>query len=81
MANPPSGATYLIDPTLRREFQSLPLKVVAPAPTHIEWAINGVPFSASSSDTVVDWPLRTGRHTITARDPVGNVAESTVVVR
>jgi penicillin-binding protein 1C len=81
LVNPPSGATYLIDPTLRREFQSLQLRVVAPAPTRIEWSINGVPFSASSSDASIDWPLRPGRHTIIARDTVGNVAESIVTVR
>ena len=32
IVNPPSGATYLIDPTLRREFQTLPLRVVATTP-------------------------------------------------
>jgi hypothetical protein len=81
LVNPPSGATYLIDPTLRREFQSLQLKVVTPAPTRIEWSINGVPFSAAISDASIDWPLRPGRHTITARDTVGNVAQATVTVR
>ena len=30
LVNPPPGATYLIDPTLRREFQTLSLRVVAP---------------------------------------------------
>ncbi|MGH9310809.1 MAG: penicillin-binding protein 1C [Vicinamibacterales bacterium] len=81
IANPPSGATYLIDPTLRREFQSLQLKAVTPSSTLIEWTINGVPFSAGNSDAVVEWPLRAGRHTVTARDTVGNVDRSTFTVR
>ena len=81
LINPPSGATYLIDPTLRREFQTLKLRVLAPAPTNIEWTINGVPYSAKSSEAALDWPLRPGRHTITARDQLGNTAESTITVR
>jgi membrane carboxypeptidase/penicillin-binding protein PbpC len=81
VVNPPSGATYLIDPTLRRDFQTLQLRVVAPAPTRIEWSINGVPFSATSSEARVEWPLRVGRHTISARDSVGNTTESTITVR
>ena len=81
LLNPPSGATYLLDPTLRREFQTLPLRVVAAAPTQIEWHINGVPFSSASSESAIEWPLRRGRHTITARDRFGNRVESVVTVR
>jgi membrane carboxypeptidase/penicillin-binding protein PbpC len=81
LVNPPAGSTYLVDPTLRREFQTLQFKVVAAAPTRIEWRINGVPFSAVSSDATVEWPLRVGQHTISARDSVGNTAESTITVR
>jgi hypothetical protein len=81
LVNPPPGATYLLDPTLRRDFQTLQLKVVAPAPTRLEWSINGVPFIAASSDTPVEWPLRAGRHTIAVRDSVGNAVASTITVR
>ncbi len=81
LVNPPPGATYLLDPTLRRDFQTLQLKVVAPAPTRLEWSINGVPFIAASSETPVEWPLRAGRHTIAVRDSVGNAVESTITVR
>ena len=81
LVNPPPGATYLIDPTLRRDFQTLPLKVLAAEPTTIEWSINGVPFSSASSEGRVEWPLRAGRHTISARDSVGNTAEATITVK
>jgi hypothetical protein len=54
--NPPNGATYMIDPTLRREFQTLRLRASAT----VAWQIDGVPHSSS------EWPLRPGSHTITA---------------
>jgi penicillin-binding protein 1C len=54
--NPPNGATYMIDPTLRREFQTLRLRASAP----VAWQIDGVPHPSS------EWPLRPGSHTITA---------------
>ena len=81
ITNPPEGATYMIDPTLRREFQTLPLRVVAPTPGTIAWTINGDPLATVSSESVVEWPLRVGRHRITARDEQGRTAESVVVVR
>jgi penicillin-binding protein 1C len=81
IVNPPSGATYLIDPTLRREFQSLPLRVVATTPGSIEWQVAGRVVGTSSSEAPLMWPLTPGTHRITARDEHGRVAESTVVVR
>ena len=55
--NPPSGATYLIDPTLRREFQTLPLRVVAATPGTIEWQVAGRVVGSSSSEAALMWPL------------------------
>jgi penicillin-binding protein 1C len=81
IVNPPSGATYLIDPTLRREFQTLPLRVVASTPGTIEWLVAGRIVGTSSSETALMWPLTPGVHRITARDERGRVAESSVVVR
>ena len=81
IANPPAGATYLIDPTLRREFQTLQLKAVAPTPTDVTWTVNGEPLGESSSESPLEWPLRAGRHTIGARDRNGNRAEAIVTVR
>ena len=81
LVNPPSGATYLIDPTLRREFQTLPLRVVTPRPTRIEWRVNGAPIGSTSSEATLEWPLRVGRHHISAVDPEGRTAESVVTVR
>ena len=81
IVNPPAGATYLIDPTLRREFQTLPLRVVAATPGPIEWQIAGRVVGSSSSEAALMWPLTPGVHRITARDERGRVAESSVVVK
>jgi membrane carboxypeptidase/penicillin-binding protein PbpC len=81
MANPPTGATYLIDPTLRPEFQTLPLRVVSASPTRVEWSINGNAVGVRSSESALEWKLESGRHHIVARDSKGNVAESLVTVR
>jgi penicillin-binding protein 1C len=62
IANPPDGATYLIDPTLRREFQTLRLR--ADSATKVAWRINGQPIGD-------EWPLARGRHVIEARDASG----------
>jgi penicillin-binding protein 1C len=81
IVSPPSGATYLIDPTLRREFQTLPLRVVAVTPGRIEWSVDGHAVGSADADSVLDWPLEPGRHRIAARDRHGHTAETTVTVR
>jgi penicillin-binding protein 1C len=62
IANPPNGATYLIDPTLRREFQTLRLR--ADSATRVAWRINGRQVGD-------EWPLERGQHVIEARDASG----------
>ena len=81
LVNPPSGATYLIDPTLRPEFQTLSLRVVAPSPTKVEWTVNGDSVGAASSERALEWPLRPGQHRIAERDGEGHVVEANVTVR
>jgi penicillin-binding protein 1C len=60
ITNPPDGATYLIDPTLRSEFQTLRLRATA----SVKWEINGRRVSD-------EWPLRPGRHVVAAMDEQG----------
>jgi penicillin-binding protein 1C len=81
IANPPDGATYLIDPTLRPEFQVLPLRASEKASGPIEWFVNGTLAGSAPADTAVAWPLAPGRHRITARDAHGRIARSTIDVR
>jgi penicillin-binding protein 1C len=81
ITNPPAGAVYLIDPTLRRDFQTLPLRVVASRPGRISWSVNSQPVGVSNSDGALLWPLTPGSHRITARDEQGRSADTTIVVR
>jgi penicillin-binding protein 1C len=69
ITNPANDSTYLIDPTLRREFQSLRLRANAGA----RWTVDGKPVSR-------EWPLAPGRHVIVAESAAGRDAV-TVTVR
>ena len=81
IANPANGATYMIDPTLRREFQTLPLRAVTDADGAIAWTINGRPAGTTDPGRALDWPLAAGRHRIAARDSRGRTAEAIITVR
>jgi membrane carboxypeptidase/penicillin-binding protein PbpC len=81
IANPPSGATYSIDPTLRREFQTLALRAVTPESARIDWHLDGHVLGSASSEVPLMWPLRPGTHRIVARDQHGHSAETTIHVR
>jgi penicillin-binding protein 1C len=81
IANPPAGATYLIDPTLRRQFQTLAFRATSDRAARIVWSVNGEEAGASSTDGAFMWPLVAGHHRITARDDQGRTAETTIVVR
>jgi penicillin-binding protein 1C len=63
VTSPPNGATYLIDPTLRMSFQALRLRAAADTP--VTWQVNGERVAST------EWPLRVGKHTITAIDREG----------
>jgi penicillin-binding protein 1C len=81
IANPPAGAVYLVDPTLRSDFQTLPLRAAAGNAGMIEWTIDGKRLGASPSDTPLQWPLVSGAHRIHARDARGRVAEVSILVK
>jgi penicillin-binding protein 1C len=72
--SPADGATYLIDPTLRPDFQRLPLRASA-ARGHVEWRIDGQIVSAG------EWPLARGVHLVTARDASGRTAEASMTIK
>lgn len=80
IVSPPSGATYLLDPTLRADYQSLPLKAQG-AIGRIEWSLNGQSLGATLGETPITWPLVRGTHTISARDANGRQAQSQIVVK
>jgi penicillin-binding protein 1C len=81
IVSPPAGATYLIDPTLRPEFQTLPLRASTDGGGSIEWRINGKPAGRSAADEPLMWPLRPGEHVVSARDGRGRTAETTILVK
>lgn len=63
VVNPPDGATFLIDPTLRSAYQKVRLRALSDAP--VSWYVDARPLGAA------EWALRPGRHTITATDARG----------
>jgi penicillin-binding protein 1C len=77
IVNPPPGATYLFDPTLRAQFQTLPLRAVAEASAAtLTWEVDGRAVGTSSADRALDWPLARGEHTVAVSD--GRAREETV---
>jgi penicillin-binding protein 1C len=80
IVSPPDGSTYLIDPTLRREFQTLSLKAVSRSGP-VEWTVNGRAVHSAGPDGPFEWPLTPGRHRIGARDAAGRGDEVTITVR
>lgn len=79
IGSPADGSTYLIDPTLRAEFQTLPLRAIAEGP--IEWRVDGIRQAGATDNGEVHWPLRRGSHRIAVRDGRGREAEVTIVVK
>jgi hypothetical protein len=81
IVSPPDGATYLIDPTLRVEFQALSLRAVSPAGGAVTWSVDGKTIARAGSGELVSWPLVRGRHRIVARDARGLTAAREISVR
>jgi penicillin-binding protein 1C len=81
IVNPPAGGVYLIDPTLRREFQTLAFRAVSASSRTIQWHVDGVSVGTSSSDSSLMWPLAPGAHRITARDENGHTTETAFLVK
>ena len=70
ITNPANDATYLIDPTLRRNFQALHLRATGEA----VWSVDGKRVGR-------EWPLAPGRHLVAAVDPRGRRDEVRITVR
>jgi len=81
VVNPPAGAVYLIDPTLRRDFQTLALRATASAAGRIEWRVDGRVVGTARSDSPFLWKLSPGSHRVTAHDRTGRTAEAGFVVK
>ena len=81
VTNPAEGTVFLIDPTLRAEFQALPLRASGATGERVTWSINGRAIGSASADGSLPWPLERGRHVALVRDGRGRTAEVSLVVR
>jgi penicillin-binding protein 1C len=81
IVTPLAGAVYLLDPTLRREFQALPLRATGGAPGARQWFVDGAPLGSEHDDAPLQWPLTNGAHAFTVQDTVGKRVSTTVIVR
>ncbi len=80
--NPPDGTTYLIDPTLRMEYQSLELQAICgDMQSNIIWKIDGEVIGSSSADRPLFWPLRRGKHILEAIDTLKQRSSVTFLVK
>ncbi|MEZ5418030.1 MAG: penicillin-binding protein 1C [Vicinamibacterales bacterium] len=81
VTSPPDGATYLIDPTLRREFQTVPLRATGDGGRRLTWTVSGRAVAAAPGRRPPEWPLAPGTHRIEVRDDRGRRAAVTITVR
>jgi penicillin-binding protein 1C len=81
VVSPPDGAVYLIDPTLRREYQTIGLRATSVGDIRIEWRVDDAPVGTSEGSAALDWPLAVGRHVVTASDRDGRRARASIVVK
>jgi penicillin-binding protein 1C len=82
IVNPPAGATYLADPTLRAEFQTLPLRAMVSGPAgRLRWSVDGRPVGTSGPDDALDWPLVRGPHVVEVADDRGLADRASILVK
>jgi penicillin-binding protein 1C len=81
IASPLGGATYMYDPTLRAEFQTLKLRARGAAGGDVVWEVDGTRVGTTGPDRTIEWPLRRGAHQIVAIDAAGTRATTKITVR
>jgi penicillin-binding protein 1C len=75
ITNPADGTVFLIDPTLRPEFQALPLRAMGAGDGQVSWIVDGRAIGSASADRDLEWPLERGKHRAVVRDAAGRTAE------
>jgi penicillin-binding protein 1C len=70
ITSPSNDTTYLVDPTLHREFQAIHLRATSDA----TWSVDGKPAAS-------EWSLRTGKHSIVATNRSGERDAVAITVR
>ena len=81
VTNPAEGTVFLIDPTLRSEFQAVPLRAMGAGNGQVSWTVNGRAIGSASADAALDWPLERGRQHAVVRDAAGRTAEVSFTVK
>ncbi len=81
VAHPAEGTVFLIDPTLRAEFQAVPFRAVGAGGGQVSWSVNGRDVGATAADGSVLWPLQRGSHVAVVRDARGRTATVSFVVK
>jgi penicillin-binding protein 1C len=81
IVRPLGGALFLLDPTLRPEFQTVALAARGGAPGPLTWSVDGSPLGVDTRDNRLHWPLARGRHHIVVRDADGRSAQTVIDVR
>jgi membrane carboxypeptidase/penicillin-binding protein PbpC len=81
IARPLGGAVFSIDPTLRKEFQTLALAAQSRDAGVLDWFVDGEHVGQAPHDDAVRWPLARGRHVIVVRDARGASDRVTIEVR
>jgi len=81
VAHPAEGTVFLIDPTLRAEFQALPFRAVGAGGGQVSWTVNGREVGSAGADGSVLWPLQRGSHVAVVRDAGGRTAEVSFTVK
>ena len=80
IVRPLAGGVFLLDPTLRPEYQMLSLAARGGSGT-LHWFVDGAALEEAAPDDTVRWPLVRGRHEILVRDSTGREARTHLTVR
>jgi len=81
VTSPADGTVFLIDPTLRPEFQAVPLRAIGAGPTRVSWTVNGRAVGSAAGDATLQWPLERGPQHAVVRDADGRTAEVSFIVK
>ncbi|MEO5823451.1 MAG: penicillin-binding protein 1C [Vicinamibacteraceae bacterium] len=81
VTHPAAGTVFLIDPTLRAEFQAVPFRAAGAGDGEVSWTVNGRAVGSASADAAVLWPLQRGSHVAVVRDVRGRTAVVSFVVK
>lgn len=79
--NPPDGATYLIDPTLRAKYQTLPFRAASAGERPLRWTVDDQTVGTARPGAALKWPLAPGRHRVAVEDGDAARAEVTILVK